>query len=70
MAITNKMNKPSDRKGLLKLVKILQEENKKLKGYIEGLEKQLIIPVVVGMCCDDIALKNKIRLVDLDRCVK
>jgi hypothetical protein len=48
----------------------LKNENKKLKGYIEGLEKQLIIPGVVGMCCDDIALKNKIRLVDLDRCAK
>jgi hypothetical protein len=39
MAITNKMNKPSDRKGLLKLVKILQEENEKLKADNEKLKK-------------------------------
>jgi hypothetical protein len=50
----------------------LENENNKLKGYIEGLEKQLNISVVVGTCCDgsDIALKNKIRLADLDRCAK
>ena len=50
----------------------LENENNKLKGYIEGLEKQLTIPVVVGTCCDgsDVALKNKIRLADLDRCSK
>lgn len=43
-----------------------------LEKYASTLEKQLTIPVVVGTCCDgsDIALKNKIRLADLDRCAK
>jgi hypothetical protein len=50
----------------------LENENSNLKGYIEGLEKQLTIPRVVSMCCDDkeTALKNKIRLADIDRCAK
>lgn len=32
----------------------------------------LTIPVVVSTCCDDkeTALKNKIRLADIDRCAK
>ena len=35
-------------------------------------QKQLHIHGVVSTCCDeiDIALKNKIRLADLDRCAK
>tara|TARA_B110000014_G_C19822993_1_gene426975 strand:+ start:441 stop:662 length:222 start_codon:yes stop_codon:yes gene_type:complete len=38
------------------------------KNHIE----QLTIPRVVGTCCDDkeTALKNKIRLADIDRCAK
>ena len=44
----------------------------RLKECKEELHKQLTIPRVVGTCCDDneTALKNKIRLADIDRCVK
>jgi hypothetical protein len=41
--------------------------------YLKWVEnKALTIPVVVSSFCDDkdIALKNKIRLADIDRCAK
>jgi hypothetical protein len=46
-------------------------EFNKLLDYVNKLE-QLTIPRVVGTCCDDkeTALKNKIRLADIDRCAK
>lgn len=40
------MNRPSDRKGLSKLAKMLQEENEKLKAENEKLKKLFSLHVV------------------------
>ena len=62
-----------------KLERDLNTKNIEYKmGYQSGLFdvmeliNKLPIPRVVGTCCDDneTALKNKIRLADIDRCVK
>ena len=62
-----------------KWIETLQERNRVLNELLqltqienEELKEQLTIPRVVSTCCDDqeTALKNKIRLDDLDRCAK